>query len=305
MYTGGNLQVCTVLTEGSLLSWFVQNTTDELVSEEVVSLAVTAVTFLYYEFVVSSPAFPSDQLIAVMSRQNPLVSQKHARQHKGLPSQTSLASNWDAASTSAGSSITGSMCPAHAQDAASIAANVTLQAEAQQNRLFSIVQLWAQRSRVYSQTKWATNFARPVVILSLRALVDKVFSDAFPLWMTSAHGIARLQDMDAQLLHWFDPHGFNSSISLLQSLPTAAKEGKPQQHGQPVQCVHKHKKQHFTGTTSLVGTFLSEPRTAACRRLQHRAKGVVQQDMHMASVLSQSQKGVMMKAAEKLLLQST
>lgn len=297
-----------MLTETDSLSWFVQDiqkTTDELVSEEFVSLAVTGVTFLYYEFVVSSPAFPSDQLVAVMSRQNPLVSQKSGRQNRGLSSQKSgLVSNWDAASTSAGSSRTGSIFPAHAQDAASIAASVTLQAEAQRDRLFSIVQLWAQRSRVYSQTKWATNFARPVVILSLRALVDKVFSDAFPLWMTSAHGTARLQDMDAQLLQWFDPNGFNSSISLLQSLPTAAKEAKPQKHGQPVQCVHKHKKQHFTGTTSLVGTFLSEPKTAACRRLQQRGKGVVQQDMHMASVLSQSQKGMMMKTAEKLLLQS-
>ena len=254
----------------------------------------------------SSPAFPPDQLAAALSKQNPLVSQKSGRSHNGLSSQrSSFASHWDSTAASAHSSRTASIC-AHGQmqDIASLAASISLQAEAQRDRLFSIVQIWAQRSRGYSQTKWATNFARPAVILSLRALVDKVFSDAFPLWMTSAHGTQRLQEMDAQLLQWFDPHGFNSSISLLQSLPTAVQAAKGQRHTQPIKAVNKHKKQHFNGTTSLVGAFLSEPKTAACRRLQHKMAVAQPSGMHLASALNQQQKGVMMKTAETLLLQS-
>lgn len=283
----------------------IQHTTEELISEEIVTLAVTAITFLYYEFVVSSPAFPSDQLTTVLSKRTSLATQKSSRLHNGLHGyRSSFYSNLDTAPVSAGSSRTVSIAASQMQDVGSLAASITLQAEDQRSGLFSIVQLWANRSRMYSQSKWATNFARPAVILSLRALVDKVFSDAFPIWMTSAHGTAQLQDIDAQLLQWFDPHGFNSSISLLQSLPTAGHERTGHRHSQPAKSVHKHKRQHFNGTTSLVRAFLCEPKTAACRRLQHNSSVIKQQNLHMASELSQQQKGVMMKTAENLLLHS-
>lgn len=281
----------------------IQRTADELVSDEVVSLAVDVATFLYHEFVVSSPAFPLDQLASALSCQ-PLVSQRSGRQQHALTSQrSSFVSNWDAFSASSNLSKGGSFgSPAQSDsDPASLAATVTLLAAAQKARLFSIVQLWAQRSRFYNQSKWGTTFARPVVILSLRALVDKVFNDVFPLWILSAHGTARLQSMDAQLLEWFDPHSFNSSISLLQSLPPAAQASKGQKHGQPAKYVIKHKRQHFTGTTSLVGAFLSEPKTAACRRLQQRKSTAQHDSMRMASELDQQQKGVMMRTAENLL----
>lgn len=254
---------------------------------------------------VSSPAFPLDQLTTVLSRRTSLASSTTNRLRTGLHSQRiSFNSVQNAARTSAGSSRTGSIAASQAQDASSFAASIALQAEEQRNRLFSIVQLWAKRSRVYSHSKWATNFARPVVILSLRALIDKMFTDAFPLWMTSAHGTAQLQEMDAQLLQWFDPHGFNSSISLLQSLPTAGQASKGQRHSQPLKSLHRHNKQHFTGTTSLVGAFLSEPKTAACRRLQTTKGAMHQHNMHTTAALSQQQKGAMMTTAETLLLRA-
>ena len=176
-----------------------------------------------------------------------------------------------------------------------------MQIEEQRTRLFSIVQLWAQRSRAYHQSKWATSFARPVVILSLRALVEKAFTDAFPIWASSGQGAARLKSMDRQLLEWFDPHGFNSSISLLQSPPPAAQQS---QGSKKLQRQSPRKKQEFTGTTSLVNSFLTTPKTAECRRLKRQMQSQAD-GTGIAAVLNQQQKGALFRAAEQLLLQTS
>ena len=278
----------------------IQNTSDELVSDDIITLAVNAITYLYHEFVVSSPAFPQDHLPTVLVQQKPVGRQKSlATQKTALSSQFSEMSNidWSTVPVMQQHLLQSTTEAPVGLSAADLAAATALQMEGQQARLLSIVQLWAKRSKVYQHAKWATSFARPVVILSLRALVEKVFTDALPIWSSSTQGAARLKGMDAQLLDWLDPHGFNSSISMLQSLPPAAQGGKlaPQQH--------QHRKQHFSGTTSLVGTFLTQPKTAQCRRLQQQAFRKYQLgDIGMCAALDQHQKGVLFKSADELLL---
>ena len=281
----------------------VQSTSDELVSDKIIDLAVHAVTYLYHEFVVSSPAFPQDQLpTIILSQQKPIGRQKSlASQKSVVNSQASVMSSmdWDRVSPLQHlHSITDPSGPS----AADLAAATALQMEGQRARLFSIVQLWAQRSKAYHQTKWATSFVRPVVVLSLRALVEKMFTDALPIWSSSTQGAARLKSMDAQLLEWLDPHGFNSSISMLQSLPAATQRS---QGCRQMQQPHWHRRQHFTGTTSLVGTFLTQPKTAQCRRLKHQATGMPElDDFRLIAALDQRQKGVLLRSAEHLLLQN-
>ncbi|KAL0041529.1 hypothetical protein WJX79_006465 [Trebouxia sp. C0005] len=311
---------------GQLKELDIQSTSDQLVSEDIIALAVNVVTFLYHEFVVSSPAFPADPLAAVLlpkadlpGSQRSLMAHKSLLSNRGgsmllaqdsslsrrqstLISQSALVSqksvmnspNW-----SRRSSLQPVQSGSQASSAADLAAVAAMQIEGQRTRLFSIVQLWAQRSRAYHQSKWATSFACPVVILSLRALVEKAFTDAFPIWASSGQGVARLKSMDRQLLEWFDPHGFNSSISLLQSLPPAAQQGSKQ-----LQRQSPHKKQEFTGTTSLVNTFLTTPKTAECRRLKRQMQTQAD-DTGVAAVLNQQQKGALFKAAEQLLLQTS
>ncbi len=307
----------------------IQSTSDQLVSEDIIALAVNVVTFLYHEFVVSSPAFPADHLAAILlpkadllGRQKSLMAQKSLLSNRGgsivitqdsslsrrssalisqksaLVSQKSVmgSQNW-----SRRSSLQPVQSSAEGCSAADLAAAAAMQIEGQRTRLFSIVQLWAQRSRAYHQSKWATSFARPVVILSLRALVEKAFTDAFPIWASSGQGAARLKSMDRQLLEWFDPHGFNSSISLLQSLPPAAQQS---QGSKRLQRQSPRKKQEFTGTTSLVNTFLTTPKTAECRRLKRQIQSQAD-DTGVAAVLNQQQKGALFKAAEQLLLQTS
>lgn len=282
----------------------IQSTSDELVSDEIITLAVHAVTYLYYELVVSSPAFPEDHLPTVV-----LMQQKPIGRQKSLASQKSVLSS----QFSGMSSTSWSTLPAVQQQlqstieapaglsAPDLEAATALLLEGQRVRLFSIVQLWAKRNKGYKHAKWASSFARPVVILSLRALVEKMFADALPIWSSSTQGAARLKSMDAQLLEWFDPHGFNSSISMLQSLPPAARGS---QDSKPLAQHHQHRKQHFSGTTSLVGMFLTQPKTAQCRRLQHQACNVYPRDDHGGcAALDQHQKGVLFKSAEQLLLQ--
>lgn len=290
--------------EGSSLLQDIQNTSDELVSDDIIALAVNAVTYLYHEFVVSSPAFPQDHLPTVLVQQKPVGRQKSlATQKTLLSSQFSALSNADWSTLPAMQQqqqqqpVQSSTELPVGLSAADLAAATALQMEGQRARLFSIVQLWAKRSKVYHHAKWATSFARPVVILSLRALVEKMFTDALPIWSSSTQGATRLKGMDAQLLDWLDPHGFNSSISMLQSLPPAAQGTKlaPQRH--------QHRKQHFSGTTSVVCTFLTQPKTAQCRRLQQQAFSKCQLgDIGRCAALDQRQKGVLFKSADELLL---
>ncbi|DBA94757.1 hypothetical protein WJX77_006310 [Trebouxia sp. C0004] len=311
---------------GQLKELDIQSTSDQLVSEDIIALAVNVVTFLYHEFVVSSPAFPADCLGAILlpkadllGRQRSLIAQKSllirggsmlitqdsslSRRPSMLISQksplVSQKSVMDSQNWSRQSSLQPVQSSSQGTSAADLAAAAAMQIEGQRTRLFIIVQLWAKRSRAYNQSKWAASFARPVVILSLRALVEKAFTDAFPTWASSGQGAARLKSMDRQLLEWFDPHGFNSSISLLQSLPPATQQS---QGSKRLQRQSPRKKQEFTGTTSLVNTFLTTPKTAECRRLkrqmQSRADGT-----GIAAVLNQQQKGALFKAAEHLLLQ--
>ena len=226
-------------------------------------------------------------------RPSTLISQKSA-----LVSQKSVmdSQNWTRRS-----SLQPVQSSSHGSSAADLAAAAAMQIEEQRTRLFSIVQLWAQRSRAYHQSKWATSFARPVVILSLRALVEKAFTDAFPIWASSGQGAARLKSMDRQLLEWFDPHGFNSSISLLQSPPPAAQQS---QGSKKLQRQSPRKKQEFTGTTSLVNSFLTTPKTAECRRLKRQMQSQAD-GTGIAAVLNQQQKGALFRAAEQLLLQTS
>lgn len=285
----------------------IQSTSDELVSDEIIALAVHAVTYLYYEFVVSSPAFPQDHLPTVV-----LMQQKPIGRQKSLASQKSMLSS----QFSGVSSTSWSAVPAVQQQqlhstqeataglsAADLAAATALLLEGQRVRLFSIVQLWAKRNKGYHRANWPTSFARPVVILSLRALLEKMLTDALPLWSSSTQGAARLKSMDAQLLEWFDPHGFNSSISMLQSLPPAAQAKQSSKRA----AQHRpHRKQEFSGTTSLVGTFLTKPKTAQCRRLQHQmCRKKALDDTGMCAALDQHQQGVLLKSAEQLLLRKS
>lgn len=294
----------------------VQVTSDALISGDVISLAVNTVLYLYHECVVSSPAFPVDQLAAILlSQDKPLSNQKSLASQKSmlnrgpsmlisqksaLSSQKSVMNNQSWSRRSSLQPMQNSSSIAAGSSAADVAAAAALHIEGQQTRLLSIVQLWAQRSRVYHHNKWAIGFARPVVLLSLRALVEKVFTDAFPIWASSVQGAARLKSMDAQLLAWFDPHGFNSSISLLQSLPPAAQQSKGSKQ---LQRPPQHKRQEFTGTTSLVDTFLTEPKTAQCRRLKRQMNSRSEVDGSLGgAVLNQQQKSALFKAAEQLLL---
>ena len=273
-------------------------------SDEIITLAVHAVTYLYYELVVSSPAFPEDHLptVVLMQQQKPIGRQKSlASQKSVLSSQFSGMSSTSWSTLPAVQQQLQSTIEAPAGlSAPDLKAATALLLEGQRVRLFSIVQLWAKRNKGYKHAKWASSFARPVVILSLRALVEKMFADALPIWSSSTQGAARLKRMDAQLLEWFDPHGFNSSISMLQSLPPAARGS---QDSKPLAQHHQHRKQHFSGTTSLVGMFLTQPKTAQCRRLQHQACNVYPPDDHGGcAALDQHQKGVLFKSAEQLLL---
>lgn len=289
------------LLEVRLLLQDIQSTSDELVSDGVIALAINAVTYLYHEFVVSSPAFPQDHLPTVLMQQKPVGRQKSlASQKSVLSSQFSAMSNaeWSTLPAMQQQQLQSTTEVPVGLSAADLAAATALQMEGQRARLFSIMQLWTKRSKVYHRAKWATSFGRPVVILSLRALVEKMFTDALPIWSSSTQGVARLRGMDAQLLEWLDPHGYNSSISMLQSLPPATQgSGLAAQH-------HQHRKQHFSGTTSLVGSFLTQPRTAQCRRLQQQAFNKYQLgDVGICAALDQHQKGVLFKSANELLLQ--
>lgn len=282
----------------------IQSTSDELISDEIIALAVNAVTYLYHEFVVSSPAFPPHHLPTVI-----LLQHKPVGRQKSLASQKSVLSSQFSGMSSADWSIMPAMQQQNTAEAptglsaADLAAATALQTEGQRVRLFSIIQLWAKRSKVYQHAKWATSFARPVVVLSLRALVEKMFTDALPIWSSSTQGTAMLKSMDAQLLEWLDPHGYNSSISMLQSLPPAAQGS---QGSKQVAQHHQHRKQHFAGTTSLVGTFLTQPKTAQCRRLRHQAYNKHRlEDTGICAALDQHQKGVLFRSAEELLLRKT
>ena len=287
----------------------VQSTTDELVSDAVISLAVNSVTYLYHEYVLSAPAFPSDQLAAVvLPPQSNLLSQKSILSRGGsvLSSRQSLLASQMSMPASLSPSRQQSLQPlpsrasaAPASTAADLAAAAAVQIEGQRTRLLSIMQLWAQCSKAYSGSRWQTSFARPVVILSLRALVEKLFTDAFPVWASSGQGADRLKSMDTQLLEWFDPHGFNSSISLLQSLHAA---GQRSQDSTAVQRTMQHRRREFTGTTSLVATFFTEPKTAACRRLKSHPGAQIGDERNAGAELTQQQKGALFKSAESLLL---
>lgn len=280
----------------------VQSTSDELVSDKIIDLAVHAVTYLYHEFVVSSPAFPQDRLpTVVLSQQKPIGRQKSlASQKSVVNSQASVVSSMDWDRATPLQHLHSATDPS-GPSVADLGAATALQMEGQRARLFSIVQLWAQRSKAYLHTKWATSFTRPVVVLSLRALVEKMFTDALPIWSSSTQGAARLKSMDAQLLEWLDPHGFNSSISMLQSLLAAAQKSQGSRH---MQQPHRHRKPHFNGTTSLVGTLLTQPKTAQCRRLKHQAQDMHElDDLGLSAALDQRQKGLLLRSAEHLLLQ--
>ena len=66
--------------------------------------------------------------------------------------------------------------------------NAGTQSRDQERRAFEVYELWSATRRRLTKQRSSLFFTLPVLLLSLRALVEGLFSSAFPLWTATADG---------------------------------------------------------------------------------------------------------------------
>ena len=59
--------------------------------------------------------------------------------------------------------------------------------------------------------------ALPVLLLSVRMAVESLIRSAFPKWWTTIDGFETLEKIDLMIEQLFDPNGFHSHITPLES----------------------------------------------------------------------------------------
>ncbi|KAK3265359.1 hypothetical protein CYMTET_25951 [Cymbomonas tetramitiformis] len=101
--------------------------------------------------------------------------------------------------------------------------NISLDDAQQEKAVFTIHQDYATICRRYRRRKSHFLFTLPVLLLSMRVMVDRLFTTSFPNWASSEEGKDCLLQMDEMISVLFDPHDYHSEISLLQSAPGAMK----------------------------------------------------------------------------------
>jgi len=133
---------------------------------------------------------------------------------------------------------------------------------AQEKLVFQIHQDFTTMIKTYRKRKSHLFFTMPVTLLSLRSLIETVFSGAFPLWEGTYEGKEAMRKMDRTVIEMLDPHSYYSDLSLFQSTPAAIHilQGEHKQARKTVQ-------QRFYCTSPLNRAALGTPASGSARRL--------------------------------------
>jgi len=135
----------------------------------------------------------------------------------------------------------------------------------QQERVFNMHRQFATINKAYRSSRSRLFFTLPILILSMRTCVECLFREVFPLWSSIAEGIAAMRDMQATITDLFDPHGYYSNLSILQSAPSALRIIDSYKR-----LAHSHVRHHFNDTSSLVKAAFVDSKSVQARRMLYR-----------------------------------
>ena len=145
-------------------------------------------------------------------------------------------------------------------------------APAEQSALvYRLLERFDARRRYFHSSRSRLFFMLPMLLLSLRVLVEGLFSTAFPLWATTDEGANGLEEMDAMITGLLDPHGYHGELPLLQSTPSAV--GLLRRHQR---LTHPHASRHFYDTSPKLRAVLGgEPASKGARVMLARGGGAL------------------------------
>lgn len=131
--------------------------------------------------------------------------------------------------------------------------------------------------------KGGLSFTLPVFLLSLRVFTKRMFIVGFPLWTQTEEGIETLSDMNDTITELFDPHGYFSSLSIIESTSGAVKIMRQHPH-----LSHRPLTKHLNDTSPLLRSIVVSPQCRETRIMLNSAKegqrgvlrGNLRQDVH-------------------------
>eukprot|EP00873_Tetraselmis_striata_P017166 jgi/Tetstr1/437430/TSEL_026111.t1 len=135
-------------------------------------------------------------------------------------------------------------------------------ARIQQERVFNMHRQWATITKAYRSSRSRLFFTLPVLLLSMRTCVECLFREVFPLWSSINEGLRAMRGMQATITDLFDPHGYYSNLSILQSAPAAMRIIDSYKR-----LAHTHVRHHFNDTSALVRAAFVDSRSVQARRM--------------------------------------
>lgn len=116
------------------------------------------------------------------------------------------------------------------------------------------------RSQCQAFRDGGLSFTMPILLLSLRIFVKKMFIAGFPLWSATDEGISTMREMNEMITTHFDPHGYFSSLSILESTSSAVKIMRQHPHR-----AHRALTKHFNDTSPLIRSLVVSPQCRETR----------------------------------------
>ena len=123
------------------------------------------------------------------------------------------------------------------------------------------------RSRCQVFKDGGLSFTLPIFLLSLRVFAKKMFIAGFPLWSQTEEGIETLKDMNETITQLFDPHGYFSSLSILESTSGAVKIMRQHPHRS-----HRPLTSHLNDTSPLLRSIVVAPQCRETRIMLNSVK---------------------------------
>ncbi|GMH38287.1 hypothetical protein BSKO_06171 [Bryopsis sp. KO-2023] len=133
----------------------------------------------------------------------------------------------------------------------------------QKRRLFAIHNGYANIQAKYRKNPSQLFFTLPLIIFSLRVLVENIFTQLYPLWARTKEGVTALREMDEAVVDLLDPHGYHRNVTVLQSSPSAVRLSVRYQRR-----AHPPSYRHFSDTSPLV-------RAALGHLTSHKARTIL------------------------------
>lgn len=144
--------------------------------------------------------------------------------------------------------------------------------ETVEDRLVCAHRLWCSIQAIHRAGPAGTFFTMPLVLLSVRFSMERLFKNMFPIWFDTADGVGTLEAMTLSITAVCDPAGYYAWLPALVSNRSALHVLQSSRHQRDT---HQPPTFHCQDTSPVLRLGLGSPVSAGARRVMERPEALM------------------------------